>query len=159
MTQVTVPIAHYAVADNARTLVTIGLGSCVAIALYAPASAIGALAHTLLPNVNLTAEADSVGKAAATVVPAMVREMRDLGAQGEIHARLIGGASMFAPLLSPGSLSLGARNVSAAHAACAASDIPIVGQDVGGGHGRSVYFNVADGSIVVRSIQQGDVTL
>jgi chemotaxis protein CheD len=159
MTQVTVRIADYAVGERGTTLVTIGLGSCVAIVLHAPASAVGGLAHVLLPNVNLSVEQQLPGKYASTAVPVMVQRMRELGAEGEIHARLVGGASMFAPLLAPGSMSLGSRNVAAAHAACAANDIPIVGQDVGGAHGRSVYFDVAAGTLHVRSIQQGDVHL
>jgi chemotaxis protein CheD len=159
MTQVTVPIAELAVADGEATLVTIGLGSCVAVALYAPEHAIGALAHTVLPNINLTSLPPTPGKCASVAIPAMLKRMRDLGAAGEINARLIGGASMFAPLLAPGSLSLGARNVAAAHAACAASDVPIVAQDVGGVYGRSVYFEVATGAVHVRSIGRRDVEL
>lgn len=159
MTQITVRIADMAVGGSGVTLVTIGLGSCVGIVLHAPTSHIGALAHVLLPNVNLSAGQDAPGKYAATAIPAMVRRMRELGARGEIQARLVGGASMFTPLLAPGSLSLGARNVAAAHAACAAHEIPIVAQDVGGAHGRSVYFDIAAGDVLVRSMAQGDVRL
>ena len=90
---------------------------------------------------------------------AMMRRMRELGARGAIEARLIGGASMFTPLLAPGSMSLGARNVAATHSACSAAEIPIVGQDIGGTHGRSVYFDVAAGEVLVRSMQRGDVRL
>ncbi len=159
MTQITVSIADYAVANGAKTLVTIGLGSCVAVALYAPGAAIGALVHTVLPNVNLSAAPTAAGKCASSALPLMLQRMRELGADGEIQARVVGGASMFAPLLAPGALSLGARNIAAAHAACAANDVPIVGQDVGGAHGRSVYFDLSTGALLVRSVQNGDVTL
>src|SRR5207342_3394455 len=134
----------------------VGLGSCVGIALYARDARVGALAHALLPNVNLSTERESAGKYPATAIPAMVRRMRELGAEGEIYARLVGGASMFAPMLAPGALSLGSRNVAAAHAACTAANITIVGQAVGGAHGRSVYFDVARGDVLVRSIQRDD---
>lgn len=159
MTQITVNIADYAVGAGDVTLVTVGLGSCVGIALYARESRVGALAHTLLPNVNLSTERASPGKYPASAVPAMVRRMRELGADGEIEARLVGGASMFTPMLAPGALSLGARNIAAAHAACAAADIPVVSQEVGGVHGRSVYFDVARGALLVRSMQRDDVRL
>jgi len=159
VTQITVGIADYAVGAGDLTLVTTGLGSCVAIALYADDARVGALAHVLLPNVNLSSEQATPGKYPALAVPAMARRMRELGARGAIEARLIGGASMFLPLLAPGSLSLGARNVAATHAACAAAGIRVVGEDVGGAHGRSVYFDVASGHVLVRSIQKGDVRL
>jgi len=92
-------------------------------------------------------------------VPAMLRRMRELGAEGDVDARLVGGASMFSPLLAPGSLSLGARNVAATHAACAAAGVPVVAEDVGGAHGRSMYFDLATGRLLVRSMRAGDVSL
>lgn len=159
MTQITVNIADYAVGSAPLRLVTLGLGSCVAIVLHAAEARVGGLAHVLLPNVNLTSEHVTPAKCPASAVPAMVRRMRELGAGDDIVARLVGGASMFTPLLAPGALSLGARNVAATHAACSAAGIPIRGEDVGGAHGRSVYFDVATGDVLVRSMQMGDVRL
>jgi chemotaxis protein CheD len=159
MTQITVNIADYAVGTGPLTLVTIGLGSCVGIALYDRNTHVGALAHVLLPNVNLSAAQSAPGKCPATAVPAMLRRMRELGAEGDVDARLVGGASMFSPLLAPGSLSLGARNVAATHAACAAAGVPVVAEDVGGAHGRSMYFDLSTGRLLVRSMRAGDVSL
>lgn len=159
MTRITVNIADYAVGAGQLMLMTVGLGSCVGIALYARSVRVGGLAHVLLPNVNLSSAHEAPGKYPATAVPAMVRRMRELGARDGIEARLIGGASMFTPLLSRGAMSLGARNVAAAHAACTAADIPVVAQDTLGTHGRTVYFDVALGELLVRSIGQGDVRL
>lgn len=159
MTQINVRIADYAVGERGSVLVTNGIGSCVAIVLYERAAKIGALAHILLPNDSLTAVHQPPAKSATAAVPVMLRRMRELNGSGEIEARLVGGASMFAPLLIPGALSLGSRNIAAARAACAAADIPIVGEDVGGDHGRSVVFDVDDGSLLVKSIAKGDVRL
>jgi chemotaxis protein CheD len=159
MTQHTVGIADLTAGAGDITLVTIGLGSCVAIALHDRAHRVGALAHVLLPHHALTADTPSAGKAASTAVPAMLSRMRALGATHDIEARLVGGASMFAALLAPGAISLGARNVQAARAACAAHDIPIVGEAVGGDFGRSVYFEVCTGRVRVRSVRGDDVHL
>lgn len=155
----TVRIADLAVMRGNAMLVTTGLGSCVGIALFSRATRIGALAHVLLPAPSMTSGEAIAGKYASTAVPDMVKRMRALGATGPIEARLIGGASMFAALLPPDGVSLGARNVAAAEAACAVQDIAVVGRDVGGGHGRSIYFDVADGTVLVRSIQMGNVVL
>jgi chemotaxis protein CheD len=159
ITRITVGIADYAVGARGTTLATIGLGSCVAIALHAPGAAVGALAHVLLPNVLLSGLPNTPGKFASTALPVMLRRMRELGATNDVQARLVGGASMFPALLPPGSLSLGARNVAAARAACAEHEIEIVGEDVGGGHGRSAYFDVGAGTLLVRSMRAGDVQL
>ena len=51
--EVRVNVADLAVAASESVLLTIGLGSCVAIALYDPATRIGGLAHILLPNESL----------------------------------------------------------------------------------------------------------
>jgi len=155
--QHTVGIADLTAGAGDITLVTIGLGSCVAIALHDRRHRIGALAHVLLPHHALTADTPSAGKAASTAIPAMLSRMRSLGATHDIEARLVGGASMFATLLAPGAISLGARNVQAARAACAAHDIPIVGEAVGGDFGRSVYFDVATGTVHVRTVRGDDV--
>jgi len=154
-----VGIADYAVGNAPTELVTNGIGSCVAIALYDRVSKVGALAHVLLPHELLSAAQQPPAKSASTAVPRMVTRMRELQSSGTIEARLIGGASMFAPLLIPGALSLGARNIAAARAACVAADIPVVGEDVGGDHGRSVTFRLDDGSLLVRSVAKGDVQL
>lgn len=158
--QITVGIADYAVGDDGLTLATVGLGSCVAIVLHARRARIGALAHVLLPNAALSASQDTPGKFASSAIPVMLRRMRELGATlDDIDARIVGGASMFAPLLSAGSVSLGARNIAAARVACTAHSVPVRSEDVGGSHGRSVYFDVSDGTVLVRSIVKGDVSI
>ncbi len=159
MNTITVRIADFAVGASDAVLVTNGIGSCVAIALYDPSARVGALAHVLLPNEMLSASSEPAGRCASSAVPVMVRRIRELQGAGELQARLIGGASMFAPLLIPGALSLGARNIASARAALAVAEIPVVGEDVGGDHGRSVRFDLASGSLVVASVAKGDVRL
>lgn len=154
-----VPIADCAVACDDARLVTIGLGSCVAIALHAPADRAGGLAHIMLPHAALSTDHTRPGKFAGSAVPHMLEQLRGLGVTGTVEARLVGGASMFEQLLPMGSVPLGARNVVAARAACAAAGIPVVAEDTGGGHGRSVYFDVQDGRMLVRSVAHGDRTL
>lgn len=159
MTVVSVGIADLQVAVGPQTLVTTGLGSCVAIALHAVDHQVGALAHVLLPHAALASSGQWDGKFPSTAVPAMLERMRALGATGEINARLVGGASMFGPLLSTGALGLGVRNVKAARQACAEHAVPIVAEAVGGSMGRSVYFDVATGRVQVRSVRGDDVEL
>ena len=55
-TEIRVKVADYAVGRDEQTLITIGLGSCVAIALYDPRTRIGGLAHTLLPSESMARE-------------------------------------------------------------------------------------------------------
>ncbi len=159
ITDIRVSIADFAVARAGTRLVTIGLGSCVAIVLYARQYGAGGLAHIMLPHAALSQHTESPGKFASTAVPHMLLQLRALGAVDGFEARLVGGSSMFTQLLPNGSVPLGTRNVLAARSACAAAGIPIVAEDTGGGHGRSVFFDLDDGSITVRSVAAGVVEL
>ncbi len=159
MSQVIVGIADFAVGIGDLMLVTVGLGSCVAIVLHDAESCVGAMAHVLLPHAAHTRGEQALGKVASSAVPAMLSRMRSEGAKGEVRARLVGGASMFAPLLPQGAMGIGARNVQACRLACAHHGIPIVGEAVGGERGRSVHFDVRTGQLAVRSVLGPDVFL
>ncbi len=163
MTEHKVKIAEWAVALAPATLVTIGLGSCVAIVLHDPRTRVGGLAHVLLPSPAGAEAAERPGKCPSTAVPHLLAEMRALGASGAlgaITARLVGGASLFGPLLSgKGVGSMGQRNVAASRLALAAANVRVVGELVGGEVGRSVYFDVGSGRVNVRSVRDGDRVL
>jgi chemotaxis protein CheD len=148
-----VPVAGVAVAV-AGQLSAVGLGSCVAVMLHDPARGIGGMAHVLLPDTALTRDQGKPGKCANTAVPHLVALMQAAGAGSGLVARCAGGAAMFAAL-APGGVNIGERNVVAVRAALAAAGIPVVGEDVGGGHGRSVYFDPGTGGVEVVSLRHG----
>ena len=89
-------------------------------------------------------------------MPALLARMRELGMTGRPVAKLAGGASMFGSLLPSGGINMGDRNVEATRRVLRELAIPILAADVGGDHGRSVYFHTADGRVVVRSIRAGE---
>jgi chemotaxis protein CheD len=156
MTTLRVKVADFATGRNGDTVIaTVGLGSCVAIALYDPATRIGALAHVLLPNESMSRDKSNRAKFPSAAVPLLLAEMKGLGANGRISARLVGGASMFATLLPNGGVNIGERNVVASRAALAAAGVPVLAEDVGGDYGRSVYFHLTDGRIEIHSIKAG----
>lgn len=157
--EVRVHVADFAVADAATRLSTIGLGSCVAIALHDAAARLGALAHILLPNESLSRDTSNPAKFPGTVVPLLVAELRKRGARGPLTARIAGGASMFSQLLPGGGINMGERNVDATKRALQAARIPLVAADTGGDFGRSVFFDIADGRVRVRSLKRGEVEL
>jgi chemotaxis protein CheD len=157
-TDVRVKVADYAVRRGSHVLVTIGLGSCVAIALYERESQVGALAHILLPNRAMSRETENPAKFPETIIPLMLEEMRALGtaATARISAKIVGGASMFGQLANGSGINVGDRNLSATRDVLAAHGIPVVAEDTGLDYGRSVYFHLADGRLEVRSLKKGD---
>ena len=156
-TDVRVKVADYAVRRGPHLLTTIGLGSCVAIALYDRDTQIGALAHILLPSKAMSRETSNPAKFPETIVPLLLEEMRALGTRdGGVSAKLVGGASMFGQLGNGTGINVGERNVVASREALAAAGVPIIAEDTGLDYGRSVYFHLADGRLEVRSLKKGD---
>lgn len=156
-TEIRVKVAECAVGRDEQTLITIGLGSCVAIALYDGTARVGGLAHTLLPDESMARDRTNPAKFPASAVALLLAEMTRLGANvTRIHAKLVGGASMFANLLPAGGINIGDRNVAAARRALERSGIRIVAEDVGSDHGRSVHFHLEDGRVEIRSLKKGN---
>jgi chemotaxis protein CheD len=142
------------VADD--VLVTVGLGSCVAILLHDPTARVGGLAHTLLPSPALARADGNPAKFPQSAVPRLLRLMEADGARVErITARLAGGASMFAALAPPGTVQMGERNLLAARQALQAHSVPVVAEAVGGDFGRTVRLCVADGRVEVSTVAHG----
>lgn len=149
-----ISIAEFRVARAPTIMTAYGLGSCLAIVLYDPATRLGGLAHALLP----AASSDPTikpGKYVDSAIHAMLAQMEDLGAQRQqIVACLFGGAQMFQPVPANAGESIGQRNVRAAEMSLHALRILLVGKEVGGNSGRTVVFDLSDGSVMVRSLLQ-----
>lgn len=142
------------VADD--VLVTVGLGSCVAIVLYDAEARVGGLAHTLLPSPALVRADNNPAKFPQSAVPRLIELMQADGAcPDRITGRLAGGASMFAALAPPGTIQMGERNLVAARQALNAHGVPLVGEAVGGDFGRTVRLRVGDGRVEVRTVAHG----
>ena len=148
-----VKVAEWAVEGGERVLVSVGLGSCVAIMLHDPAARLGGMAHVLLPSPRLARDAANPAKFPETAVPLLVDRLLAAGAErGRLVAKLAGGASMFAALLAPGAMHMGERNVVAAREALRRAAVPLVAEAVGGERGRSIRFHVGDGRVDIRSV-------
>jgi chemotaxis protein CheD len=141
-------------------LVTVGLGSCIAIVLHDAEARIGGLAHVLLPSPALSRHDGNPAKSPHTAVPRLLELMAARGASPRrIVARLAGGASMFAALAPPGTIQMGERNVVASRQVLHTHNLPLVGEAVGGDFGRTVRLDCGDGTLEVRSVAHGVVTL
>ncbi len=138
------------------TLITIGLGSCVAILLYDAEARVGGLAHILLPSPALSRRDKNPAKFPQTAVPRLLELMAADGAKPQrITARLVGGASMFAALASPGTIQMGERNLVAARQVLDTHRVPLVAEAVGGDFGRTVRFRVCDGQVQITTVSHG----
>jgi len=141
-------------------LVTYGLGSCVAIVLYDPLRKLGGMAHVMLPSKSLARREDVAGKTPQSAIPALLERLTLLGAEPRrLTGRLVGGASLFAGLTPPGSIQMGERNVVASREVLNLYSIPLVAEQVGGESGRSVWFDIKEGTVLIRSANQHERTI
>jgi chemotaxis protein CheD len=154
--EILVRVADLKVGCREDVLVTVGLGSCVAIMLHDPAAKVGGLAHILLPSPALAKRDANPAKFPQTAVPLLVELMAAQGASvRRMIARLAGGASMFASLAPSGTIQMGERNVVASRQVLNQAGIALVAEAVGGDYGRTVRLRVADGHVEVSSVAHG----
>lgn len=157
MDELKVKMADLVVSKAPNTLSTLGLGSCLGITLYDPAKKVGGLAHVMLPDINAVKIRTNKAKFVNTAIEEILKEMIDLGANKKnIEAKIIGGAHMFGFVKSNILLNVGERNINKAREELERRGVKIVGEDVGWDYGRSVFFNLADGSVKVSTIAHGD---
>ncbi len=149
-------VADWAAEAGEATIITLGLGSCVAVVLHDAAAGAGGLVHVLLPSKTLARDHANPAKFAETGVPLLADALQKLGARPDrLRARIVGGAAMFANLATPGMAQMGERNVAAVREALKANRIPVIGDDTGRDYGRSVYLHLPSGRLEVRSVQHG----
>jgi chemotaxis protein CheD len=147
-------------AETGMTLVGLGLGSCIGLVLLERARPIAGLAHIVLPDSNGATDAP-VGKFADRAVPAILEQMRGLGATvSRLEAILVGGAQMFSlGSKAESTLNIGRRNEEATRAALAQAGVSIRLAETGGSTGRTVRVDVETGRVSVKQPGTGEVEL
>ncbi len=148
---------YVASATAGDVLVSLGLGSCIGLALIDRRAGVSGLAHVVLPQ-GTPGPGDGPGKWANTAVPALIERMEGLGARPfRLEAVLVGGASMFAS--AAGTLEVGQRNATAVREELKARRIPVRAEETGGSRGRTIRVTVEPGSVTVRAAGAPEQTL
>jgi chemotaxis protein CheD len=140
-----------------HVLVSLGLGSCIGLALIDRRMGIAGLAHVVLPQSQGHADTAS-RKYADHAVPELVSELEAAGARKvRLEAVLVGGASMFA--VSSSSLEVGQRNEAAVRELLQDLRIPVRATATGGSKGRTSRVDVASGTVTYREAGGEDTEL
>lgn len=134
-------------------LTTLGLGSCVGIALYDSTTKISGLVHIMLPDSTQIRNNTNIAKFADTGIVELIRQMVAAGAtRSKLTAKIAGGAQMFAIKDNSEFMRVGERNVEAVKAVLAKENIRILAQDTGLNYGRTVEFDSATGDYLIKSV-------
>ena len=137
-------------------ITTLGLGSCVGIALYDPGRRVVGLAHIMLPSSRNARNNSNIAKFADTAIVKLIEDMAGLGAlRTQIVAKIAGGAQMFSFSDSSDMMRIGSRNVAATKEALRELKIPILAEDTGGNYGRTIEINSENGKLLIKTIGHG----
>lgn len=149
--RIKVGISDYKVAKTPDILMTLGLGSCVGIAIYDMETKIGGLSHIMLPDSTFFNKDIKPEKFADLAIPKMVEEITKGNKSKKLVAKIAGGASMFnfSDLNMCG--NIGERNVLAVKAKLKEMGIPILASDTGGKIGRTMVVNLETFDIDIKT--------
>lgn len=149
-----VGMADLKVCREPDSLTTLGLGSCVGIALYDPITKISGLAHIMLPNSKEIRNNENLAKFADTGIEETIKLMKQMGAPTQrLVAKIAGGAQMFSFSKScPDNMNVGAKNVEAVKAKLLELKIPLLAEDTGLNYGRTVVFDSITGKYTIKAV-------
>ncbi len=155
-----VGMADMNVAKDKGILITLGLGSCVGIALYDPVVKVAGLAHCMLPDSKEIKNNTNIAKFVDLATIKLTKDMIRYGAQqSRIVAKIAGGAQMFAFGSTQQNMRIGDRNVEAAERMLKRLGIKILAKDVGKNFGRTVELHSEAGKFVIKTIEHGIYTI
>ncbi|MDE6405418.1 MAG: chemotaxis protein CheD [Lachnospiraceae bacterium] len=151
--EIKVGMADLNVCVSPDRITTLGLGSCVGIALRDPVTKIGGLAHIMLPDSTTIRNNSNIPKFADTGIEELVKQVTRRGAnRTRLVAKIAGGAQMFGFNSNSEMVRVGERNVQATKKKLAELRIPILAEDTGKNFGRTVIFYPETGDFVIRAV-------
>lgn len=151
--QIKVGMADYKLGKSPDRLITLGLGSCIGITIYAKKMKVGGMAHIMLPK-NNDPEKRSL-KFADIAIEDMISDLNKMGVKtSDIEAKIAGGAKMFSFNTSDEKGSIGYRNAVSVKQILAEMNIKIVAEDVGGTMGRTIELDLENGDLKIKTIGQ-----
>ena len=153
MKQIIVGIGEAKVStDPDEILKTYALGSCVAVIVLDPVKKAVGMAHIALPysHVDETKSKENPSYFADTGIPYLLDLLQNHGSEinDKYMIKLVGGANICD---NEDLFQIGKRNVTAIRKILWSKQIPIMAEDVGDIHGRTVSIEVKTGKITVSS--------
>ena len=148
-----VGMADLKVCKSPDGLTTLGLGSCVGVALRDPITKVGGLLHAMLPDSTVIKNNTCVEKFVDSGLEELVKQMVRAGAnKSRLEAKLAGGAQMFAFQRNSDLVKVGARNAEAARKKLSARRIKLLAEDTGLNYGRTVIYYPETGIYVIKAV-------
>lgn len=156
MNSLIIGMAELGIVKSPEKITTLGLGSCIGVVLYDRITKIGGMVHIVLPD-SKNQTGINRAKFADTGIDELLKRMLSLGAnRSVITAKLAGGANMFGSLQKNDLLNVGVRNAEWSKISLEKLRIPIIAEDLGGSHGRTIELNTEDGALKIRTLGKSE---
>ena len=158
--EIKVGIADLNLVLDPGIIMTIGLGSCIGIALYDNKLKVAGLSHIMLPDSTQFKNVTNPMKFADSAIPILIDRMEKQGCKKQnIIAKIAGGASMFN--FSDKSIisDIGKRNSEAVKKSLNEIGIPIVAEDTGGNKGRTMILESSNGKVILKIVGKGIIEI
>lgn len=156
MQEIKVGIGDLNIAKTPDKLITLGLGSCIGIALIDSINKIAGLSHIMLPDSKAFSNVNNPMKYADTAIPLLVQKLIVSGAnKNNLKAKIAGGASMFSFADKSPIMDIGRRNAEAVKSILKELNIPIIAEDIGGNKGRTMIVDPTTASVILRITGEG----
>lgn len=148
-----VGMADLNICKNPDIITTLGLGSCIGIALYDPTTKVGGLAHIMLPDSTKMRNNSNIAKFADTGIEELLRRVVAAGAmKSRLVAKIAGGAKMFEVSGLSDIGNVGMRNAEASRAKLKQLGIRLIAEDTGLNYGRTVELHCDTGDYYIKSV-------
>ncbi len=148
-----VGMADLKLCPKGQGITTLGLGSCVGVAIRDTLTKDGGLAHVMLPDSTAIASNQNIMKFADTGVKELVRLMELKGAKrSRMTAKIAGGAMMFSFQNNKSLANVGNRNVEAVKKVLKELGIRLLAEDCGLNYGRTVEFFPETGQYIIKAV-------
>ena len=148
-----VGMADLKTGKNPDILTTLGLGSCIGIAVWDPMTKIGGLAHIMLPDSTKIRNNSNIAKFADTGIDELIRLMLQAGAnKNKLVAKIAGGARMFEVSGATTVGNIGEKNAIASKEKLKQLGIPLLAEDTGLNYGRTVELDCSNGNYLIKAV-------
>ncbi|MDR0819408.1 MAG: chemotaxis protein CheD [Oscillospiraceae bacterium] len=149
-------MADWKISRSPDILTTLGLGSCVGVTLWDKSRGIGGLAHIMLPSSEGYTQHNRM-KFADTALKDMLETILRTGAsRANLVAKIAGGAHMFSGSGAGNVLKVGERNAENCKRILGEMKIPLLANDTGGTHGRTIELNIVNGQLKIKTVGFGE---
>lgn len=160
MAMIKVGMADAKVCRAPDAITTLGLGSCIGVALYDKTTRIAGLVHIMLPDSTTVRQNQNRAKFADTGIDLLIEMMVKEGAnRGYLTAKIAGGAQMFAFTGNSDMLRVGESNANAVRKKLRELGIRILSEDCGLNFGRTVEFYPETGDFLIKAVGKPPKTI